>query len=120
MDSADNITMQTTHGYQFNPHFFLGAGIACIEYMGDLKGECVIPVFLNVKGYLSKNRFSPYLSVDAGYGIDAQSGVYLAPAFGVSWMFAQNFGCFAEVAWQSIDQKNYKQNQVVIRLGFSF
>ena len=54
-DFGDNIfSISTSHGYQFSPYFFLGAGIG-VEY--HTKWEATfMPIFADMRGYFLKSE----------------------------------------------------------------
>ena len=52
-------------GYQFNPHFYLGAGSG-VMYLEEVRLG-FIPVFGNVRGYLSKSRKSFFCDLKLGH-----------------------------------------------------
>ena len=55
------IAVSTTHGYQFNPYFFFGAGIG-IEYHMNWE-TFFIPVFADIKTYFLNKNISPFLGL---------------------------------------------------------
>ncbi|MCD8569856.1 MAG: type II secretion system F family protein [Geovibrio sp.] len=69
--------VNTSHGYQFNPYFFLGAG-AGLHFMSsyetkdmdiplDVRDNQVdIPVFANIRCNFSKKKVSPFVDVKGG------------------------------------------------------
>ena len=79
-------SINTIHGYSFNPHFFLGLGIGygqtsmiryiwtfnedLFYYRKDKKSTSLVPVFINFKATLLKGKISPFLSIKAGYTMD--------------------------------------------------
>ena len=52
------IAVSTTHGYQFNPYFFFGAGIG-IEYHMNWE-TFFIPVFADIKTYFLNRIYLPF------------------------------------------------------------
>ncbi|MBK9733234.1 MAG: hypothetical protein IPO83_18435 [Chitinophagaceae bacterium] len=135
-------TIQTIHGYRFNPHFLAGAGLAIdiIQYpMGQL--------FADGRWEILNRKATPFVFIDAGYGIplnkdqdDANGQVYYSGGFtagggvGMRVNF-HNEGAFVmEVGYKmekrsehivyeiwGTDQTNsYTYNRLAIRFGLAF
>lgn len=66
----------TSHGYQFNNHIFLGAGLAVVT-SGN---EGIIPVFANFRYDYSHGKFRVF--GDARVGYNFCDGYYLSPTVG--------------------------------------
>lgn len=76
-------SFSTSHGYQFNPYFFLGAGMG-VEYFFDYE-TVVVPIFANSRCYFMDRKTSPYVDVKIGYSpVGDIQGVYFNPSIGVS------------------------------------
>lgn len=89
--SMDRVNLHTIQGVQVGKYFSTGLGLG-LDYYHDLydNGELVVPIYLNVKGYLPvSEKVSPYLSFDIGVGVGATegvsgySGMYYTPAVGI-------------------------------------
>lgn len=102
--AQNRVSFHFINGIKAGNYFSTGVGVGLDFYhqMSEDKGELVIPVFLNLKGYLPvSNKVNPYLSFDIGAGIGATegisgaSGLYLMPAIGVNvkdWNTIFQFG----------------------------
>ena len=77
-------TFSTSHGYQFSPYFFLGAGIGVDYHFG---WETVfMPIFANARAYFIDGKISPFMDVKIGYSPVDDSGLfYFTPSVGVSF-----------------------------------
>ena len=85
--------INTTHGYQFTPYFFLGAGTG-IHFMSsyetggmdialDVRESKVdIPVFANIRCNVLNKKFSPFVDVKGGTFVTNNGGLYLVAAVG--------------------------------------
>lgn len=73
-DSDGYFSCSTSHGYQFNPHLFLGGGFA-INYYFDAS-EAVIPVFADFRYYITKRRITPYIGTKLDYSISKYGDEY--------------------------------------------
>ena len=76
----NRVEYSTTHGYQFNPHFFFGVGVG-VNYYYDY--DCVgIPIFVDVRANILNSKVSPFIDFKAGYSVNDFEGVYCAPTVG--------------------------------------
>ncbi|HHX67815.1 MAG TPA: hypothetical protein GX708_07145 [Gallicola sp.] len=98
------LNLSMINGYRFNNTFYAGIGVG-VGYSDALNGvdistenvtteyrteAILIPIFAHIKFNLNKdNKISPFLSLNAGYTLDANQylrdapGFYLQPNFGV-------------------------------------
>lgn len=70
----------TTHGYQINQLFFVGAGIG-LEHCRKMS-NWVAPLFLEGRLDLKFGKFTPYASVRAGANLADGVGMYFSPSIG--------------------------------------
>ncbi len=88
---------RTIHGARVGSYLFAGLGFGADWYFFDEgssgdDSEVVVPVFLNFKGYYPVNDdFSPFISLDLGYGfgvtqsINGEGGFVFSPAIGFQY-----------------------------------
>lgn len=71
--------LNTTHGYQFNNHVFVGAGflISLSEYL-----EGMVPVYLDFRYDCSFGKFTPYADLRGGMNFSDGPSLYLSPTVG--------------------------------------
>lgn len=85
--------VNTSHGYQFSPYFFLGAGVGfhfMPKYETDMDGIALdtressveIPIFANLRVNCSKAKVSPFLDAKAGSYLTNGSGLYASASVG--------------------------------------
>ena len=79
--------INSSHGYQINPHFFIGAGLG-FHFMSeyetnnkdialDIRESSVeIPIFANIKCNFTKSKVTPFIDIKAGTYITNNSGLY--------------------------------------------
>lgn len=80
-DNASKVEFSTTHGYQFNNHFFLGAGIAVHHYIdADVNS---VPIYANVKANFLRTKITPFADVKSGYSVGDVEGAYASIGIGV-------------------------------------
>lgn len=91
--SAGRMELTTSHGYQFNPYLFLGAGTGFQYYH---EGETfTLPIFADIRANFMKGPIVPFVGFKAGYTLaffDGISGLgaYLAPNVGVKFAVSPN------------------------------
>lgn len=103
-------SLQYTFGYQYNRWLGIGVGVGLDNYF-FYENENIYPIYLEARGYLSKKPFSPYYSVQAGYGIaavlednflgmlDAKGGLYFHPKIGLRFPSRSNVAFTFEVGF---------------------
>lgn len=105
-DFGDNIfSISTSHGYQFSPYFFLGAGIG-VEY--HTKWEATfMPIFADMRGYFLKGNVTPFIGAKAGYSPYKGKGVYFNPTIGVSFFVFKEFAMNVTIGYNLQHSKIY-------------
>lgn len=80
--------INTSHGYQINPFFFIGGGLG-LHFMPEYKTKGMnialdqreskvdIPVFANMRANISKGNISPFIDGKAGTYVTNNGGLYL-------------------------------------------
>ena len=94
--------INTTHGYQFNPYIFLGAGTG-LHFMSSYEtggmdialdareSKVDIPVFANIRCNILNKRFSPFVDVKGGTFVTNNGGLYLVAAVGCRYAFNDKY-----------------------------
>jgi hypothetical protein len=77
----ERLELSTSHGFQFNPHLYVGAGIAANYYFN---AEAIgLPIFAHVRGNILNNSISPYVDFRIGYSpLKEVQGLYMNPSIG--------------------------------------
>lgn len=79
----------TSHGYQINPMFFVGAGVG-MELCGKLD-NWVVPVFIQGRVDLKFGKFTPF--GDLRIGVNAAGpGIYFSPTIGYRFNWGRKMG----------------------------
>lgn len=91
-DETGFFSVSTTHGYQFNPYIFLGAGVNYLYtdlltgkgYGYDTYDVHCLQVYPDVKVYMSKANFAPFVDVKLGFSTATDNGtsVFLGAGLG--------------------------------------
>ena len=79
--NASKVELSTTHGYQFNNYFFVGAGVA-LNYYTDAD-IIAAPIYANFRANFINKRITPFADVKSGYSIGDVEGVYASIGVGV-------------------------------------
>ncbi len=110
--SPTAIPVTTTHGYQFNPYLFLGAGVgfyftSSSEWgeVGDMpynkrKAKTDIPVFFNIRTNFTKTRFSPFFDGKVGVCVNNGGGIYINPSIGCRYAINDMLGLSFSVGYE--------------------
>ena len=79
-------------GYQFNQYLSTGIGTGYRQLIWD-SGEKSIPLFLELSGYMNKNRVRPFYNLDIGYAftwadedlgiVESNGGAFVYPSVGL-------------------------------------
>lgn len=70
----------TSHGYQINPMFFIGAGLG-MERCGKLD-NWVAPIFIQGRVDLKFDKFTPFGDLRLGANVAEGAGIYISPTIG--------------------------------------
>lgn len=125
--STGRVNLHTIQGVKIGEYFSTGIGLG-LDYYHEFydNGELMIPVYLNLKGYLPVSEtVSPYLSFDIGggfgvtEGVSGLSGVMYMPAIGVKIKrFKAQFGYNVQRISES--GIGFNMNAIQIKVGFVF
>ncbi len=90
-DVVSGLGISNITGKQLNKYLGIGLGISYnAMYVGA--GENLMPIFIDVRGYLKEKKVSPYYNIGMGYNftfkneekqiVDSKGGIMLRPAVG--------------------------------------
>lgn len=84
------VSLLTSHGYQFTPYIFMGAGMGVnIFHEAEISN---VPVFAHLKGTFMKGRVIPFAELKIGYALAEVSGFYMNPSVGCRMGINKNLG----------------------------
>lgn len=99
-DIHGNLTMErqsmfytgfsTSHGYQINPMFFIGAGLG-MERCGKLD-NWVAPIFIQGRIDLKLGKFTPFGDLRLGANVAEGAGIYISPTIGYRFNWGRKMG----------------------------
>ena len=104
--------VNTTHGYQVNPHFFFGAGMG-LHFMSEYEtsdmdialdyreSKVDIPVFANVRCNFSKGKVTPFIDVRGGTFVTNNGGLYASASVGCRISINEKQGINVSVGYTS-------------------
>ena len=96
------VEINTSHGYQFNPYFFLGAGTG-VHFMSSYKTEGMdvaldqresqvdIPVFANIRCNILDKKLSPFIDVKGGTFVTNNGGLYVSASIGCRYTINESY-----------------------------
>lgn len=120
------VELQTTHGYQFLPYFYMGAGVGVSFYH---KSEVVsVPIFADLRADLFNNSITPFIDFKIGYAVADVEGFYMSPSIGCRFGLDSNIALNASVGytmqkynWSYLFFKGSENcGGLTIRLGVEF
>lgn len=80
----------TSHGYQINPMFFIGAGLG-MERCGKLD-NWVAPIFIQGRIDLKFGKFTPFGDLRLGANVAEGAGIYISPTIGYRFNWGRKMG----------------------------
>ncbi len=75
----------TSHGYQFNPHLFVGLGLSA-EY-SQIYNAVMLGSFIHLRTDQTFGRFTPYAELRTGLKTDSDGAFFLTPELGYRFNF---------------------------------
>ena len=121
--------LSTTHGYQFNPYFYLGGFVSFgtiedpnnwgYDYEYDYDLDFNFRWGADARAYLSKGRFAPFLGLQFGMDLyDFMPFVYLSGQVG--FRVALKNKQALNLAVQIGPQNYFEEGEIIFKLGFEF
>lgn len=83
--------LSTSHGYQFNPHFFLGAGFTIQIGSGDVQRRIEFPLFVHARTDWQLGKFPVYGDLRVGGTLfprmmkGGEDKIQITPSVGYRW-----------------------------------
>lgn len=127
----------TSHGYEFSPYFFAGAGTGLQYY--TLPESFLLPLYADFRSTLLPGRkVSPTIGLKLGYSFNVSDevtpmGLFASPAVGVRCAVrsrnavrfelgyaVQQGEAFISVPWAGLFVKPINMNGLAIRIGYEF
>lgn len=128
-DSGENrFELTTSHGYQFTPYFFTGAGLG-IHYYMDMwwndENIPFIPLFIDLRGNLMQGSIVPFIGLKGGYSLVVDDGLYgvglyAAPSVGVKYMLSETFALNLSLGYSYQQDEDDNISGISIKIGAEF
>ncbi len=103
--------ISTSHGFQFNPNFFLGAGLS-IEHSRKYNGY-ILPVFIQARTDQKFGKYTPFGDLRAGFSLTDGGGPYLSPSVGYRFNWGRkcgvNISAGLTLKWSHVDEYDIAQ-----------
>lgn len=114
LSMGKKVAIYTTHGYQFNPYFFLGIGTG---YYGWFKEDVFseMELFLDVRTTFTKGKCTPFLGMKAGCAAYNNQDWYFSPSAGVRIGISEAVGLNFSLAFDCIQKTDYDCKDLIIR-----
>lgn len=77
--------ISTSHGYQFNPHIYVGLGI--LGYYSQIDNGALIGTFLHIRTDQTFGKYTPYAEIRTGLKTDGIGPFFITPAIGYRFNF---------------------------------
>lgn len=99
-------SFSTSHGYQFGPYFFIGAGLG-VDYHFDWE-TAFMPIFADLRGYFINGKVTPFIGAKAGYSpLKNGEGTYFNPNIGASFFVSDDIALNITVGYNLQHTKMY-------------
>lgn len=106
----DRIALETIHGYQFNPYYFVGFGVGVNYFIEDEYWG--MPIFADIRTNLLNRRVTPILEAKIGYSVLDIQGFYVSPSIGCRIAVGNNKAIFVSIGYemQRAEFEGYKDS----------
>ena len=131
--------LSTIHGYQFNHWLYLGGGVGFegISHVWCSGIIMTIPVFADVRAYMTGTKVKPFFDVQLGYKISCNSktddsyrnfklgGLHASIGFGIEYKrlsvkLAYNLACIQEKSYSYSKHEPKNKSAFYVGLGVNF
>lgn len=93
--------LSTSHGYQFNNQFFLGAGVSAELHRSNRTNHWFVPTFIQARTDQKWGIFTPFgdLRIGGYYSDSEYKGFYLSPSVGYRFNWGKKVGLNLGIGW---------------------
>lgn len=89
-NSAFYTGLTTTHGYQLNSMFFVGAGVGFEKYTEA--DSWIVPLYADGRADFNFGGFTPFLDLRLGGNLSEGGGVFFSPTIGYRYNWGRKVG----------------------------
>ena len=135
-DNLLSTIVSTVHGYQFNPHLFLGGGFSFShstystqDIIYNIKKNS-IAVLADLRINILSRSITPYVNLRGGYSFVGLKSPYADPAVGVDFGITPHFGINVALGYryrfyrytddQSADRRRWNMHDIYLTVGLHF
>lgn len=116
------ISTTTTHGYQFNKNWFLGAGLGFLfnDTEEDLFGT---PIFINVRyDRLSEKVWTFYAEYSIGYNLEdaGDESIFMSATAGIRKRMAEKLGLNFGIGFTAVNNSDGGAGGLCFKVGVDF
>lgn len=97
--------ISTSHGFQINPTYFVGAGLSMEKYADN--DSWLAPVFLQGRADLKLGKFTPFADIRLGYNTAKNGDAYLSPTIGYRLNWGRKLGVNLGLGLTVVGYKTY-------------
>lgn len=123
--------INTVHGYQVNPYFFVGGGIG-FHYIPNYESNeidgvpywkrdssCEIPLFVNLRLNILNKHVTPFLDARLGHYLTNHSGSYMAGGVGCRFALKANQAIYVLASYTSSNLR-YQEAYMISHIDYSY
>lgn len=116
--------VNTIHGYEVNPHFFIGAGIG-FHFMEKMEDGFVsgvpmwkrdakmdIPLFADFKWNILNKKVTPFVDARLGHYLTNESGTYISVGVGCRYALKRKQAVYAIVSYSAAELQYQKSHYI--------
>lgn len=96
--------LTTSHGYQINSKYFVGAGLGLEHYAG--LDKVFVPFFIQGRTDLKIGKFAPFGDVRLGLNLSEGRGAYFSPTVGYRFNWGRKMGINAGLGISFVGYKS--------------
>lgn len=127
---AGRFELTTTHGCQFSPYLYVGAGVG-IDYYTDAS-MFAVPIFANIRASFVNQNIAPFFDVKIGYSLIDVEGLYFTPSIGCRFATGSKNGVSVSIGYvmqradvgyygyYSYYSENVNMSGLSLKIGFDF
>lgn len=117
----DRLRFNAINAYQISPFFSAGVGLGFRYYL-DFPEMRLLPVFVDLRAYLSDRSIAPYFGMSVGYTFWVnrefeQVGLMINPSFGISFKVSEVARMHVSVGYENQSFISYYSNGGNLSLG---
>lgn len=122
--------INTIHGYQANPYFFVGAGVGFHYFpkyssnkidgvpLWKRDASCEIPLFFNMRWTILNKRITPFVDARFGHYVTNHSGIYATGGIGCRLSMKKNQALYVTASYAATKIRYKESNLMPARYAY--